>query len=85
MITLEQDVYGSIELTFDPNLLITPIAHVYNSEEAPLKQHCGVCKARNGILRTHPTYIHYDEESLDLIDDSFQWSYIHPDESAKWL
>jgi hypothetical protein len=82
METLER---GTLELDFDPNVLITPLAHVFRSETATSVVHCGVCKARNRILRAHPTYIHYDEESLDLIDDAAQWNVIHPDEKATWL
>lgn len=76
---------GTLVLDFDPNILITPLAHVYISEEAASVKHCGVCIARNAILRTHPTSIHFDAEADDFYDDAFDWSYIHPDEKAKWL
>jgi hypothetical protein len=82
MLVLER---GVLELDFDPNLLLEKIEHVYQPQDATLAQHCGVCKARNKILRAHPTYIHFDAENDDFMDDAVQWNVIHPDEVARFV
>jgi hypothetical protein len=75
---------GTLTFDFDPDLLLEELAtsmlYLATSEE-----HCGVCIRRNKIYRTHSPIIHLDEEDPDFLDDSFQWSYIHPDEVATWL
>lgn len=76
---------GKLELDFDLNVLITPLAHVYQNEAATSVIHCGVCKARNRILRTHNPIIHLDEEDDDFMDDPLPWNRIHPDERASWM
>jgi hypothetical protein len=74
-----------LTLDFDPNLLLEKVVHTSLHFKSTSDIHCGVCKHRSTILREHQEVIHFDEESDDFLDDSFQWSYIHPDEDAQWL
>ena len=73
-----------IYLDFDPNLLLVQLAGIYKNEDDVLDKRCGICIARSGIVRTHPTYIHFDAEAPDFLDSRNQWNYIHPDEEAKY-
>ena len=78
-------ISDGIRLAFDPDMLLRQLPEQFDKSKVQITEHCGVCKARNGILRTHSTVIHFDEESPDFQDDPFPWSYIHPDEDASWL
>jgi hypothetical protein len=81
MLVLER---GLLELDFDPNLLLIQVEYVYQSDKT-VDPHCGVCKARNKILRTHAPHIHFDAENDDFMDDAGQWNFIHPDEVARFV